>query len=261
MGLEPALDPESIQGWDLLRGRFGAVIQGLEHQGLNQGIAHRVLVGRSDVGFGDVFPNLVGEVGTKRLHRWEVDAAVLAVDGSSLDRGVVHVIEHPILVGHAIDVNAIHPQDLNQQAAVERLPRDVVEVHPRVGVVVPNVQTELLIAHPKRPHRIDVFHHGTPKRGLVSVVEFHLGDGRLQHLQHQSSRRRISVLGQRTHLICLPVQGVFVGDRKNLRVVQRLPQRDKTEPAVVCELRRTESTGIPHALIVNTLFEVASKCR
>ena len=96
---------------------------------------------------------------------------------------------------------------------------------------------------------------------MVSIVELHLGDGRLQHLQHQGSRRRISVLRQRSNFVGLAIQGVFVGDGKHLCIVQGLPQRDKTEPAVVREFRLAQSSGIPHTLVMHALFEVASKCR
>ena len=181
--LEPPLDAVPVQRWNLLGRGFCAVVKRLKDQGLGQRVDHGLFVAWCDaLGLFDVLGYAVAQVGTKWLHRRHKDPAILAVDGSSVDRGIVHVIEHPVLVGQPVDVDSVHAQDLNKKLALERLARDVVEVHPGVGVVVPHVQPEVLVADTKRPHRVDVFHHHPPQRSLVAVVQLHLGDGRLEHL-------------------------------------------------------------------------------
>ena len=183
----------------------------------------------------------------------------MAVDGPAVDRSVVHVIEHPVLVGQPVDVDAVHAQDLDEQLAFERLTWDVVEVHPGVGVVVPHVQPEVLVAHAKRPHGVDVFHHHPPQRGLVAVVQLDLGDRRLEHLQNQGARRGVPVLAQGADLVGLPVQGVFVGDRQNLGVVERLAQRDESQPAVEREFRGAQLSRVADAFVVHALLELPAQ--
>ena len=227
---------------------------------MGQRVDHGFLVAWGDaLRLVHVFGDAVAQVGAKRLHRGQENAAVLAVDGPAVDRGVVHVIEHPVLVGQSVDVDAVHAQDLHKQLTFERLTRDVVEVHPGVGVVVPNVQPEVLVAHAKRPHGVDVLHHHPPERGLVAVVQLHLGDRRLEHLQNQGARCRVTVLTQRADLVSFPIQGVFVGDRQNLGVVEGLAQRDESQPAVEREFRGTQLPRVADALVVHTLLELSAQ--
>ena len=124
--LEASLDSISVEGRDLLCGRLRAVVQRLEHQGLNQAIPLRVRHALFGGEFGDFF----GKVRPKRLYRRKENPAVLAVDRSTTDGRVVHVIEHPVLVRHAVDVDAVHAQHLNQEFALEWRTWNVVEVHP-----------------------------------------------------------------------------------------------------------------------------------
>ena len=258
--LEASLDAVPVQRWNLLGRGFGAVVERLEDQGLGQRVDHGFLVAWGDaLCLLHIFCNAVAQVGAKRLDRRQENAAVLTVDGPAVDRGVVHVIEHPVLVGQSVDVDAVHAQNLHEQLAFERLTWDVVEVHPGVGVVVPHVQPEVLVAHAKRPHGVDVFHHHPPQRGLVAVVQLHLGDRRLEHLQNQGARRGVPVLAQRANLVGLPIQGVFVGDGQNLSVVEGLAQRDEPQTAVEREFRRAQLPRVPDALVVHTLLELSAQ--
>ena len=239
---------------------FGAVVKRLENQRLGQGVDHGFFVAwRNALRLLDVLGDAVAEVVAKRLHRRQKDSAILAVDGPAIDRRVVHVIEHPVLVGQSVDVDAVHAQNLHEELAFERFTGDVVEVHPGVGVVVPHVQTEVFVAHTKRPHGVNVLHHHPPKRRLIPVVQLHLGDGRLEHLQNQGARCGVPVLAQRPHLVGLPVQGVLVGDRQDLGVVERLTQRDEPQPVVEGEFGRAQLSRISNALVVHALLQLSAQ--
>ena len=162
------------------------------------------------------------------------------------------------MAGHAIDVDAVHAQHLNQQLSFQWCPRDVVQVHARIGVVVPNVQSEIFIAHPKRPHGVNVFHHGPPKRCLVPIVKLDLGDGRLQHFEHKRPRGGIPVLAEGAHLVGLAIDGVLIGHRQHLCIVERLTQGNEAEAAVVGEFRSGQTAGVAHALVVDALLEASA---
>ena len=172
LGLETTFDPESVQRWDLLGCRLGAVVQRLKHEGFDQRISLRF----RHVFFRGKLHDFRFQIGSKGFHRGQENPTVLAVDGSTTHCSVVHIVEDPILVWHAVDVDAVHAQHLNEQPPFKGFSWDVVEVHSRIGVVVPNVQSEILVADPEGAHRIDVLHHRPPERRLVSVVELDLRD-------------------------------------------------------------------------------------
>ena len=177
------------------------------------------------------------------------------MDGAAHRGRIVHKIEDPIGLVHSIDVQPVHAEQLNQQRPIQRIPRDVVQVHPGSGIVVPDVQAEILFTQSKRLHGVDVLHHDFPERGLIAVAQPQLRDARLEHLQHQGVRRGITVLRNRTHLVGLTAQRVFIRYGEDLRVVQCLPQRDESQTCVVGKLRWSKLSCIPHAFVMDALVQ------
>ena len=122
LALEFPFDPESVERRNLLSRRLCGIVKRLENNGLDQGLGQiRIL---------HSLHNRLPQTRAKRLRRREENPAVLAVDGPPLGRRIVHIIKDPILLGHAIDVQPVHAQQLQQQRAIERRPRDVVQIHP-----------------------------------------------------------------------------------------------------------------------------------
>ena len=80
-----------------------------------------------------------------------------------------------------------------------------------------------------------------------------MGDARLQHLQNQRTGCGITVLRKGSHLIRFTPQGVLVGHGKDLRVVQRLTQRNKPESRIVREFGRSQFPGVSDTFVVNAL--------
>ena len=163
LALEFPLDAEAIQGWDLLCSRFCAVIQRLEDDALDQ-------IGRQ-IRIIHALQDFIPQIRSKRFHRREEDAAVLAVNGSAHRRRIVHKIKHPIGLRHAVDVQPVHAQQLKQERAVERISWNVVEVDTGSRVVVPDVQSEILLTQSERLHGVDVLHHDFPKRRRIAIAQ------------------------------------------------------------------------------------------
>ena len=258
--LESSFDSVAIQRRNLLGRRLGAVVEWLEHQRADEVFRlDFLLIFRNGVRILDKVLNFRRQIRPKRLHRRQVNAPVLAVDRSALHGCVVHVVEDAVPIGHAVDVDAVHPEHLDKQSSVEWRAWDVIQVDAGVRVVVPNVQAEVLVADPKGPHGIDVLHHHLPQRGRVSVVKLNLGHGGLQHLQNQGTRGRVPVLAQGSNLVRLAINGVFVGHGKHLGVVQRLAQGNEPKPRVEREFRLRQFAGIAHAFVVDALHELSSQ--
>ena len=240
-----ALDPETVQRGDLLCRRLGAVVQRLENNGLNQRLG---LVWVRNTVF-----NLVPQRLTKRLHRWQEDPSILAVHGAAHRGRIVHKVIHPVWLQLSVDIDAVHAQHLNQELTIQRIARNVVEVNPRGRVVVPDANPEVFRAQSESAQRIDVFHHEVPQGSDVTVLKAHPRHRALQHLQDKGARSGVTVLTQRTHLVGLAIQRVFVCDRQHLRIVERLPEAHKAQTVVVGELRGGQTPGVTHPLIVNAL--------
>ncbi len=108
---------------------------------------------------------------------------------------IVDKIEDTIRLTHSVDIKPVHPQQLQQQRAIERIAGDVIQIDTGGRVIVPNVQSEILLTEPKRLHRVNVFHHGSPKRSLRSIAQTQLRDAGFEHLQNERTRSGIPILG------------------------------------------------------------------
>ena len=186
LALELPFDAEAVERWNLLRCGLGAVVERLEYDAFDQ-------VG-SEVRIFHALLNLLGEVGTEGFCRWEENPAVLAVDGPAHGGRIVDEVKDPIGLRHAVDVQPVHPEQLNEQGPVERVARDVIQVDPGRRIVVPNVEAEVLFTQPKRLHGVDVLHHDFPEWRLVTVAQAKLGYARLQHFQHECIRGGVAIL-------------------------------------------------------------------
>ena len=186
LALKLPFDAEAVERWDLLRCGLGAVVERLEYDAFDQ-------VG-SEVRILHALLNLPRQVGTERFCRWEENPAVLAVDGPAHGGRVVDEVKDPIGLRHAVDVQPVHPEQLNEQGPVERVARDVIQVDPGRRIVVPNVEAEVFFTQPKRLHGVDVLHHDFPEWRLVTVAQAKLGYARLQHFQHECIRGGVAIL-------------------------------------------------------------------
>ena len=162
LALELPFNAEAVERWDLLRRCFGAIIEWLEYDAFDQ-------VG-SEVRIFHTLLNLLGQVGTERFCRREKNSAVLAVNGPAHGGRVIYEVKDPIRLRHSVDVQPVHPQQLNEQGPVKRVARDVIQVDPGRRIVVPNVESEVLFTQPKRLHGVHIFHHDFPERRLVTVA-------------------------------------------------------------------------------------------
>ena len=153
-----------------------------------------------------------------------------------------------------VHIDAVHTEHLNQQLSIERVARDVIQVHTGRRVIVPDADPEILGTQSESAQRVDVFHHQVPQRGHIPILEGHPGDGALEHLQHERTGRRITVLTQRSHLIGFSIEGILIGHGQHLRVVQGLAQADEAQTIVVGELGLGQSTGIAYPLVMDSLI-------
>ncbi|MFN9941764.1 MAG: hypothetical protein ACK56I_20035, partial [bacterium] len=106
----------------------------------------------------------------------------------------VDEVEPPVRVGRVVRVQAVQRQGLQQGDLVQRSARDVVDVDTRGGVVVDEVEAEVLPVHLERTERVDVLHHQVPHR------QPGVRDGGFQQLQHEGIGGAHPVRGELTHL-------------------------------------------------------------
>ncbi len=217
--LEAALELEPVQLRQVLCGRFRAVVEGLEHDVLPH---YRDLHGIVRVG-----PDqLLVQVAAERLQYREEDAAVLGVDGAAHGGGVVLEVEPSVRVGPALLVQPVQAERLQQRDLVDRRFGDIVEVHAGGGVVVQQLQPEILRVHLEGAQGINVLHHQVPQR-LPRIR-----DGGFQQAQHQRFGRSDTVRAELAHLIGLALERVLVGHGQHLVVVQVLVQPDEAQALV-----------------------------
>ena len=144
------------------------------------------------------------------------------MNGTPHCRRVIYEIEDPVGLCHSVDIQTVHTQQLNKQCAIERVARDVIEVHTSGRIVVPNIQSEILLTQSKRLHGIDVFHHYFPKWRRITIAQSQLGDTGLQHFEHERIWCSITVLRNCPDLVSLSSKRVFVSNSKHFSIVECL---------------------------------------
>ena len=188
----------------------------------------------------------------KWLHRGKENPTILAVHRSPLSGRVVHEVINTVWLRLTIDVDSVHPENLNEQLAFERLPRNVIQVNSGRWVIVPDPNPKLIWTQPERLQRVYILHHQIPQGSGISVFQFDPRNGTLEHFQEQRPRSGISILTQCAHLIGLPFQGVLVSHGQNLGIVQGLTEADEAESVVVREFGLGQSAGISNPLVVDS---------
>src|SRR5690606_16072112 len=87
------------------------------------------------------------EITAERFQHGEEDASVLRLDRSADRGGTVYEIEPTIRVRRVVRIEPIEPERLQQRDLVQRNARDVIDVNAGRGVVVDQIQPEIVAVH------------------------------------------------------------------------------------------------------------------